>query len=126
MPTYAPWPVWAGNNEPYVWTLVDQTSGDRIDLTGVEVRLLIRWPGAELLLSTLPGQGIALLDQAEPTTRGMFSVALTNAQSRALPAGAIAQYEIELRGYLAPSNEGTKVYGPVIVQGGNNPDGAIA
>jgi hypothetical protein len=125
MPAYWPMPLWAGNNQPAEFVLRDSL-GARVDLTGVQARLRIVWPGGGITVASGVDAGLTIPDQTDPGSRGSIVFAPTLEQSRQVPTGRLARYELELRDFLSPGLEITALAGPVVVDGGNNPDGVVA
>ncbi len=104
--------IWRGNNAPALtWTLPDE-----VPITGSSFFLTIGAAGS-LLLAKDTVSGTLLLN---PTTRELrFSY--TTAESRLIPAGQIAEYEIERRN---AGVEITELYGFMSGLGGLNTDEA--
>ncbi|MBS7792160.1 hypothetical protein KTR66_19330 [Roseococcus sp. SDR] len=90
------WPVWVGANLPYTFTISDAL-GARVDLTGITLALRIEWPGGQISMQSGAGNGLVIENQADPVTRGQFTVTLSLEQSRALPTALRARYGIEHR-----------------------------
>lgn len=111
---------WAVNSGPR-----RAATGAALDLTGVEARLAVAWPGHSALFVSGRDAEVTILPQTGDTM-GWIEVRFGLPFTRALPAGAVAQYELELRGLLLAGVETNGLFGPLIVQGGLNPDGVIA
>jgi hypothetical protein len=124
MAAYWPWPIRVGSNEPYPFVLRD-AAGERLDLTGVQVRLTFGWPGKQVIYASGRDAEITIPDQSGDTV-GEVHVRLSLAFTRTLPAGRLASYEMELRGLLEAEQETVALYGPLDVAGGLNPDGVVA
>ncbi|WP_424363609.1 hypothetical protein [Methylocystis parvus] len=83
----------AGNSKTIPITFYeDAAKVNPLDLTGSTIIFRAVWDGGSLSKSS-PSSGITISD---PTT-GAISIALTVANSRALPEGKVAKYEIERR-----------------------------
>jgi phage gp45-like len=63
--------------------------GAPTDLTDARITLDIAAPGGNIALSSDPGGGVTLYDQANPAERGMFEMRLTPAQLEALPPSTL-------------------------------------
>lgn len=109
MPTRTDISIWRGNNAPaIVWQLPDPAP------EGAVFHLVARVGGA--LLLELGSEAGTLAFQADPDR---LEWTPTLAQSRAVPAGRIAQYEIEQR---VGETETTLFFGSITGLGGANAD----
>jgi hypothetical protein len=124
MANYWPWPITVGNDDLFIFPTRDSL-GVPLDLTGVQARLAIAWPGGSALFASGRDAEITIPDQTGDM-RGEVHVRLTTAFTRTLPAGRVAKYELELRGLLIAGQEGNALEGPLDVSGGINPDGVVA
>lgn len=100
--------VWRGNSTPIEFLWPDGYA------PSASVALTV-WAGREQLLSALSGGGLVV---DAPARRYLWDI--TVEQSRLIPLGKIAQYEIEDRSGI----ETTILFGWTIGQGGANDDGA--
>jgi len=102
--------IWRGNSAPpLVWALPDD-----IPITGSDFFLTIGVSGS-VLLSRDTASGTLTLNSALRQLEWDYSAA----ESRLIPEGQIARYEIERH---AGSVEITEIYGPLTGLGGLNPD----
>ena len=110
MPLHVDMSIWRGNNAPpLTWTLPES-----VPLTGSSFVLTIGAAGS-LLLTKDTTSGTLVLN---PATREL-QFSYTTAESRLIPAGQIAEYEIERR---SSGVEITELYGFMSGLGGLNLD----
>ncbi|HWJ72605.1 MAG TPA: hypothetical protein VNX29_05490 [Kaistia sp.] len=111
MPTLVDIDVWRGNNlPPTFWPWADGYLGT------ADCQLTV-WVGDEELFSAVNGDGLTI----DPYGR-QFIWERTLDQSRVIPLGRIARYELEDRA----GGEATLFYGAVVGLGGLNLDGTQA
>lgn len=106
--------VWKGNDWSQTFSFVDG-SGAAVNLTGGVLVFRVTRNGTELLRKSSPSSGITI---ATPSN-GQAVVTLTVAETRALPYGMVALYEIELRD---GAGQTTLLAGRINVLGGVNDD----
>ncbi len=112
MPLHVDMSIWRGNNAPALtWTLPDT-----VPLTDSDFFLTIGVAGT-LLLTKDTGSGTLVLN---PATRAL-TFSYTTAESRQIPEGQIAEYEIERH---TDGVEITEIYGFMTGLGGLNTDEA--
>jgi hypothetical protein len=93
MPTLGkPLPLWRGNAFSRQIRFKD-SAGVALDLTGRPLTIYLEQ--GEVRLTLTPGDGVTLLDQAVPVTRGSCLMSLTKLQV-ALFAQGPGRYEVEL------------------------------
>ncbi|HWJ76441.1 MAG TPA: hypothetical protein VNX29_25020 [Kaistia sp.] len=110
MPLRVDLSIWRGNNAPaLIWTLPDE-----IPITGAAFFLTVAAAGT-LLLARDTTSGTLALDAVTRQLRLDY----TTAESRLIPAGQIAEYEIERRN---AGLEITELYGFMTGLGGLNTD----
>ena len=114
MPIRADMSIWRGNNAPpLVWTIPEG-----VPITGSAFYLTIGASGA-LLVAKDTVSGSLVLNSSLRELRWTYSTA----ESRLIPAGQIAEYEIERR---ADGIEITELYGFMTGLGGLNTDASPA
>lgn len=112
MPLRVDMSIWRGNNAPaLIWTLPDE-----VPLTGSQFFLTIGAAGS-LLIAKDTAAGTLILNPSLRQLRFDYSTA----ESRLIPAGQIAEYEIERRD---AGIEITELYGFMTGLGGLNTDEA--
>lgn len=116
MSRYWPWPIWAGGDDPYIFVFRDAL-GVKLDLTGVQARLTIVWPGNRVDLASGVDAEITIPEQSGEM-RGELHIRPTLALTRQLPAGRITPAAV------ASSAPGTDFSANPSVIGLNGVDGA--
>ena len=113
MPAYADLAVWKGNT--WAQTLrFKQDGGSPLDLTGATVVFRAVAPGVTVRLSS------ATAAVSIPTpTNGEVTINMAAADTRTLPTGLVAQYEVEMR---VGSTQTTILYGKLSVTEWANDD----
>ena len=110
MPLHVDMSIWRGNNAPALtWTLPDT-----VPLTDSAFYLTIGAAGTILLTKDTIGGTLVL-----NTSTRQLSFSYTTAESRLIPAGQIAEYEIERH---TDGVEITEIYGFMTGLGGLNTD----
>ena len=92
---------------------VRDVDGNLIDLTGAEIRWVLKAPGGAAVWiskSTPPGEGIEILDQV--MDKGKFRVSIVPANTERFPS-AVAKHEAVL---VLAGSRATVMYGEVTVQ----------
>jgi hypothetical protein len=117
------WNVWKGSRVPYIFTIKDSL-GERLDLTGVQIRLQIVRPGSSFVFVSGVDPEVVVPDQTGDM-QGEVHVTLTPAFTRLLPDGQIAKFEMEAYGFLDTENEVNVLWGEIRAAGGLNPDGVL-
>lgn len=111
MPTKSDLTIWRGNNSPpVVW---QYPAG--FDLTGSEIVLTVTANGAAILDLRSANSELDIDIGARTVTWP-----ITVAQSRLIPLGSFARYELERR--VPAGEERTYCYGTVTGKGGDNSD----
>lgn len=106
-----------GNNfPPAKWQFLASEDPDvYFPLDGSTFKLEVTWPGAAAIIKTSPGDPELVIDLDVSTLTWNYSTA----QSRSLPLGRIARYEIER---WAGTTQQSLIVGYFIVDAGANPD----
>lgn len=116
MPTRVDLPIWAGNTSDVALRLwLDDGRTVPMDLTGSDLVWRVVVGGAEVLRRMTP-DGVVIT-----ATVGRVEIPISAADTRRLPTGSTARYELEQR---VDGIERTLVYGSLLVSlWGGNDDG---
>lgn len=110
--------IWKGNSYSQPLRLSTR-DGDNdlvpVGLAGSELVFVAAWRGGTLRKSTADEDGFSITDAAN----GRVLLSLTKVETRALPPGRTATYEIERR---TGGEQTTILYGDIITTGGTNDD----
>ena len=106
--------VWKGNDWSQTFAFVDGT-GAALDLTGSSLVFRATAPGMTTLRKSSPSSGITIPTPAN----GQAVVTMSIAETRLLPLGMVALYEIEFR---SAGTQTTLVAGRINALGGVNDD----
>lgn len=115
MPTISDIDVWMGNTLSVVFQLDQDADGTPLPLTGSTFVFRVISGGAEILRKASPSAELSV-----PTpSNGKVLLELSPADTRLLPLGRIARYELERR---VSTEETTMATGFLNVRGGLNDD----
>lgn len=105
-----------GNNYPPIqWLFLQSENPDvLLPLAGSIMKLTLIWPGGSIAKTSGTDPELVI-----DTVGSVLTWNYSAAQSRSLPLGRVAQYEIER--WLSGSQQ-TQETGFVVVEAGNNPD----
>lgn len=106
--------LWKGNTARFEFAFKD-AEGAPVDLTGSEMVFRAAWGGGGTLRLTSAGGGILFASAAE----GRIVINLTVAQTRLIPTGSIARYELERR---IDGTQTTLIWGAIEAGEGVNDD----